>query len=50
MVQPDPQNEPQVYLSIEPMSGKVHVVFESGLFLKFDDLSHLREYCCVLLA
>jgi hypothetical protein len=50
MDQPAPQNEPDVYLSIEPISGKVHAVFESGFFLKFDDLSALREYCCTLLA
>ena len=43
MEQHTPQNDPQVYLSIKPISGKVHAIFESELFLQFDDLSDLRD-------
>ena len=45
----NPNNEYGLYLTVEPISGRVHAVFETGLFLKFDDLADLRTYCCALM-
>ena len=45
----DSNNNDGFLLSVDPFSGQILAAYDTGLIIRFNDLTELRRFCCSLI-